>query len=218
MSFHSLGRSGLGRALLLSLAFHFLLLWPSPTTWQDTGPTPSLVATLRSGQEVRPVSPPLPRLSSSSDAVKPTLVPADHEAAATEPAPARVTAVPAGAAESSTVQAVTAAVAAPESQAGVDAEGLREYRLALARQARSFKRYPKRAEEAGWAGTAEVRISILENGQALEPKLQRSSGHALLDEAAIEMIRQALPATPVPPALRQQAFSIDLPVVFELAD
>jgi protein TonB len=100
----------------------------------------------------------------------------------------------------------------------VDAEGLRGYRLALAREARGYKRYPRQAEEAGWSGTAEVRVSVLEGGLAQEPRLLRSCGYAILDEAALEMLRRALPATPVPPVLRQRAFQIDLPVVFELPE
>lgn len=101
---------------------------------------------------------------------------------------------------------------------GLDAEGLRGYRLALARVARGHKRYPREATAAGWQGVAEVRVTVLEGGVPQEPKLLRSSGHAALDEAALEMLRHALPMTPVPPVLRQRAFTVDLPVVFELPE
>jgi len=101
---------------------------------------------------------------------------------------------------------------------GLDAEGLRGYRIELARVARAYRRYPRQAEEAGWQGTAELHITVLEGGIAQEPKLLHSSGHAVLDEAALAMLRQALPRTPVPPVLRQRAFVLDLPVVFELPE
>ena len=101
---------------------------------------------------------------------------------------------------------------------GLDAEGLRGYRIELARVARAYRRYPRQAEDAGWQGTAEVRVTVLEGGIAQEPKLLHSSGHPVLDEAALAMLRQALPQTPVPPVLRQRAFALDLPVVFELPE
>ncbi len=95
---------------------------------------------------------------------------------------------------------------------------MRGYRLALARAARGHRRYPREAAAAGWQGTTEVRVTVLEGGVPQEPKLIRSSGHEALDEAALDMLRHALPMTPVPPVLRQRAFTVDLPVVFELPE
>jgi protein TonB len=99
---------------------------------------------------------------------------------------------------------------------GVDADGLRSYRLALAREAKRHKRFPTRAIEAGWNGTAEVRILVSADGIAPDARLAKSSGHDVLDEAALDMLRNALPTTPVPPSLRGRTFVVDLPVVFEL--
>lgn len=111
------------------------------------------------------------------------------------------------------------ATTALASSAGIlDADGLRGYRLALASQARGHRRYPRQAEDAGWQGTAEVRVTVLAGGMAQDPELLHSSGHAVLDRAAVDMLRGALAVTPVPPVLRQQTFVIDLPVVFELAE
>ncbi len=101
---------------------------------------------------------------------------------------------------------------------GVDPEGLRHYRLALAREVRRYKRYPAQAIEAGWVGTVELRVSVRSGGIAQTAELARASGHPVLDEAALEMVRRALPATAIPPALQGQAFAIGLPVVFELPD
>ncbi|HZV55530.1 MAG TPA: TonB family protein [Rhodocyclaceae bacterium] len=92
------------------------------------------------------------------------------------------------------------------------------YRLALAREARRHKRYPVQAIDAGWGGTAEVRVAVRADGVAQSAALEKSSGHAVLDDAALDMLRHALTATPVPPALRGQAFAVNLPVVFELPE
>jgi periplasmic protein TonB len=99
---------------------------------------------------------------------------------------------------------------------GLDADGLRSYRLALAREARQHKRYPPQAIDAGWEGTAEIQVTLRAGGVAEGVRLTRSSGHAVLDEAALSMLGRALPATPVPPALRERTFAVNLPVVFEL--
>jgi len=110
-----------------------------------------------------------------------------------------------------------AVAALAAAQGSVDADGLRGYRLALAREARGHRRYPRQAEAAGWAGTAEVRVTV-SAGLAQDAELLRSSGHAVLDQAAVAMLRDALPTTPVPPILRHRDFVVDLPVVFELPE
>ncbi len=106
----------------------------------------------------------------------------------------------------------------PPAEAGVDANGLRQYRLGLAAAARRFKRYPPQAQENGWSGTAEVRVAIAANGVPQTPQLLRSSGHPLLDAAALDMIGNAALRTAVPASLRGQSFSVPLPVVFDLND
>jgi len=98
----------------------------------------------------------------------------------------------------------------------IDANGLRQYRLGLAAAARRFKHYPLQAQESGWRGTAEVSVAIAANGLAQSPRLLRSSGHPLLDAAALDMIGNAAQQTAVPASLRGQAFSVPLPVVFDL--
>jgi periplasmic protein TonB len=101
---------------------------------------------------------------------------------------------------------------------GLDPEGLRAYRLALARQAGGHKRYPAEAVEAGWAGIVMLRVLVRTGGVAGSVALVKSSGHNVLDDAALEIFGQAVLATPLPPALRERAFELILPVLFELPD
>lgn len=96
-------------------------------------------------------------------------------------------------------------------------EGVREYRLALAVQAKRYKRYPPRAMEAGIGGTAEVRISVAAAGRAAEILLSSSSGDETLDAAALEMMKRAAPRTAVPESLRDRSFAVDLPIIFDPA-
>lgn len=103
---------------------------------------------------------------------------------------------------------------------GLDAESLRSYRLALAREARRSRRYPARAIEAGWSGTVELRVSASPGLGAplVRVDLAKSSGYPVLDDAALEMMREALPSAAIPAPLRERAFSVDLPILFELPD
>ena len=98
----------------------------------------------------------------------------------------------------------------------LDADGVRQYRVSLAAAARSFTRYPALALASGWSGRAQVELAVAAGGAPQPPRLMDSSGHPLLDEAALKMIGRAAQVTVVPPSLRGRAFVVKLPVVFDL--
>jgi protein TonB len=99
---------------------------------------------------------------------------------------------------------------------GLNPDGLRAFRIALAAETQRFKHYPDRAIEGNWIGTTEMRISVTPGQTAPQAMVLKSSGYLLLDEAALEMMRKALPVTPIPLSLQDRAFTVDLPVVFDL--
>lgn len=98
----------------------------------------------------------------------------------------------------------------------LDADGIRAYRIDLARGARAHKRYPGIAQERGWAGTAEIRVAVSREGRLRQILLGRSSGHDVLDREAVEMMSRAAAAAPVPESLRGREFAVSMPVVFAL--
>lgn len=100
---------------------------------------------------------------------------------------------------------------------GLSADGLRRYRLSLAVQSRRFKRYPAQALASGWVGTAEIHLQVGSDGQGTAT-LSRSSGYVALDHAAQTMVEAGAQHTPVPEALRGKAFSVVLPVLFDISD
>ncbi|MDP2824839.1 MAG: TonB family protein [Sulfuritalea sp.] len=102
--------------------------------------------------------------------------------------------------------------------AGEALDGLRGYRLALATQARRFKRYPAQAMESGWAGSADIRVEVAGDGRPRAATVVRSSGHDLLDRAALAMIDAGALRARLPESLRGKAFAVVLPVVFNLDD
>lgn len=98
----------------------------------------------------------------------------------------------------------------------IDADGLRQYRLALAKEARRYKRYPALARERNWEGVVTVTISIPLPGALPLVSLGKSSGHEILDRQALEMIGQAVLAASLPESLRGKAVSVNLPVRYSL--
>jgi protein TonB len=220
------GQGGLAPALGASLALHLLLLWPDAMTGplQQAGTT--LSATLRAPvASVQPLVPasmatPQPRPPAGRQpAERPPVVAASERTQAADAVPPPLTF---SAGEPARQDVAPVAVAGGEAvaaaQAGIDADGVRAYRIELARGARAHKRYPSLARERGWSGTAEVRIDVSGEGRPRRVALARSSGHDLLDREAVDMLARAAADTAVPDALRGQTFAVRLPVVFDLEE
>jgi len=216
------GGSSLLPALMISLALHFLLLWPAalPRTGMETGQAP-LLATLRAEAVPEPSPPPAQRGTPVSGK-------ASHarSAAAEQPVAAAALARPAPAVLAEQAAASPGAAAADAARGmapaaageGPDAEGLRAYRIGLAREARAHRRYPPLARERGWTGTAEVRVDVSPGGQPWQVLLARSSGHEILDREAVLLMRNAAATTVLPDSLRGREFAVRMPVTFDIAE
>lgn len=112
----------------------------------------------------------------------------------------------------------TAAVRRESDERGPDLGALRQFRIAVALEARRFRRYPDLARRAGQAGTVEVRLAVAAGGRLRTVELGRSSGNATLDAAALDMMRQAVQRAILPDALRERDFTLLLPVLFEIEE
>ncbi|MBK7954757.1 MAG: TonB family protein [Candidatus Accumulibacter sp.] len=110
------------------------------------------------------------------------------------------------------------AAAAETRRAGVNADDLRQYRMALAIAARRFKHYPPLARERGWQGRVEVVVSVSAWQRAPAVLLIRSSGHVALDEQALAMLEQAAASTLLPESLQGRDLRVLLPIEFSLDD
>lgn len=230
-----------GRALILSAALHVLLLGSLAPRLDvpagATAPAEPLHATLRSAPSAatpapRPAvaAPPAPSLRTADVGVAARRPEAPAQASP-DPAPEFVRAdaeVISGSLAGMNVTGAIAAtpasgepapaMAAPLGRDGPDAAGLRQYRLALAGEARRFRRYPEEARRAGLAGTAEVRVTVAAAGIPRHAELSKSSGHAALDAAALEMLDRAAAHARLPVSLEGRDFAVLLPVVFEVQD
>ena len=100
----------------------------------------------------------------------------------------------------------------------VSAEGEREYRLNLSREARKFKRYPLLAREHGWEGVVVVAVVVSLVSTSPVVSLERSSGYDVLDRQALEMMQVAAKQAVLPAGMQGRRFGISLPVEYRLTD
>lgn len=215
-------------ALAASLFLHVLVLWPHVPRLLDRNAPPPLQATLVSPAPVplseaaavipsprRPA--PLPQAAADTSVPKATVVEPAAPVASSGAPPAAATRPFTPTASDAPPSGATVGAALSESSASGEAlDGLRGYRLAVASQARRFKRYPAQAMEAGWTGTAEVRVDVGADGRPRPASVTKSAGHELLDRAALTMIDAGALRARVPDSLRGKAFAVALPVVFNL--
>lgn len=108
--------------------------------------------------------------------------------------------------------------ASPPPQEGVSADDVTHYRFALGVAAKRFKRYPTLAKERGWEGTAEVALDFRRLNAEPAISLVGSSGRKILDDQALEMIRQAVRQTDLPDRLKGKEFRIRQEVSFSIDD
>lgn len=173
---------------------------------------PASGASRKASPAVAPVAGPAPRH-------EPTPVPAGPATPAIEEGGERAMAPPAQstAATSPSATPAPAADVAPPVGA-ISADSLRQYRIDLAVAARRFRVYPAVARARSWEGVAEVGLVLSPALSAPQLRLLRSSGHEVLDEAALRMLSRAVAATPLPDGLRGAGFELTLPVRFSLEE
>ena len=79
-----------------------------------------------------------------------------------------------------------------------------------------FGRYPRAAMDAGLKGRAVIRLEFAASGRMRGISVHESSGHSILDEAALDTVVDAVGATKIPGALKGREFSVDVPVLFKI--
>jgi protein TonB len=174
---------------------------PAPPAAEPTAPRPVVK---KQRPPARPMPAAVPKPRESEAVVTPARDPVAHVAAAL---PAAVGSAP----------AAGEPTAAPRpGDDALDLGSLAQFRLALIGTAKRYRLYPESAVERGWHGRVTVRLAFDADGAVAAALVRRSSGHATLDEQALEMLRKAAALTPVPPALRSREFAVEVPVVFEL--
>jgi len=225
-------------AIAASLAVHAMLLWWVPQ-WELEAPDAAhapIVATIEAETAAVPAAPPAPPMQQRPPVreIEP-LAPRPVERLRPSPrvehetpsmSPSTTPQVPAESeAEVQGEEGSSASLAAPEyapapkpGPPAIDPGSVDQYRVALNIAARKYRDYPRQARAREWDGRTTVRVRVDDDGTVREIVIARSSGHEILDQSALDMLRKAQRDTPIPAALRGQAFSVDVTVVFELKD
>lgn len=233
-------RSGVLRAALVaSILLHVAILlglpelieakrqawFPPPLSARLVQPPPPPPAQPepRKAEPAPVIAKPVPRAVPAPAKPKPAPAPAASESPRTEPviaapAPASSPATTAIDAVPAKVEPRPAAHAAAPAPAFDEAATVAQYRLALMQVAGGLKTYPRIAQENNWEGRVELRLTIGAGGNIGSLTVKRGTGYAVLDQAALDMLRRAQPKTPLPAGLRGREFTIEVPVVFGLND
>lgn len=191
------------------------------------------VETVKVRDETRPVKaaevpppppPPVKPVVKKPEPPKP-VEPAPQQVARAEPSPSPAPAesapapsVAGSAGQSGTQASSNAGPATSASQsAGGGMPGSSADYLALVQAwLERHKEYPRRAQLRRIEGTAVLRFVMDREGKLVSYRLERGSGHSVLDEAVREMIERASPFPPLPPEIQQANLELVVPVSFYL--
>jgi protein TonB len=119
---------------------------------------------------------------------------------------------PAPAVSEAPVQTAKAAASGPEVK--TDHRWLAE---SLWRRVGELKRYPSSARLNGQEGKVILKAVIRSDGHLIEVSVQKSSGHQILDAAAIEAVKLACPLH-MKHAVSKPEIVVSLPIVYSLAN
>ena len=98
--------------------------------------------------------------------------------------------------------------AAPSTKAAVGAAYLRAWRERI--EAVGNRDYPLASSRYGIYGDLRLLAAVRRDGTVARVEILASSGHAVLDEAAIRILREAAPFAPFPPALSAEADVLEI--------
>jgi len=114
--------------------------------------------------------------------------------------------------------AVDAAKPPPSTDApAVDRQALKRYASQLGELFASRQSYPRLAAARGWEGEVRLRLLIAATGAMLSVSVLQSSGHTVLDEHALALVRAAtLPPPPGNAASTAGELQIEVPILYTL--
>ena len=90
------------------------------------------------------------------------------------------------------------------------------YAAILLRWLERFRDYPRHARLRGIEGTVTLSLTLARSGSVIAAKIHATSGHAILDDAALAMARNADPFPPFPRIFALNRAEFLVPIVFAL--
>jgi len=100
-----------------------------------------------------------------------------------------------------------------------DDDALKEQiRAQLNYRIRFHRVYPRLAIRNAWQGQVDLGIHILANGRLVHIRILRSSGHSILDKAAMQSLQRVAVLPEAEDWLQGRDFDVILPVIYRLQD
>jgi protein TonB len=118
--------------------------------------------------------------------------------------------------ESAATPSKNAATSSSSTSTWDDSNVWDEYGRSLQRMVERNKKYPAIAIRRSLQGLAKVLVRFSSEGKALIVLIEKSTGHKVLDEQALEMVRKSLNDLPVPNKFKGREFKLTIPVDFKL--
>jgi protein TonB len=176
-------------------------------------PPPRVAKPAPTPKPERPVVAPVPapRAARAPDAVSPEAAPIEDGTGAGE----------AGAAESGPAHASTnGSIGASRNGngngsgglAGLDPAYVRRFLASLDRH----KQYPRAARARRLEGTTLLWMRMDRSGQVLASRVQRSSGHSVLDRAVLQAVQDANPLPALPASDARAQVELEVPIAFRM--
>jgi len=188
---------------------------PAPaaqTETQQAEPQPEYVPTpqLTPRIDIPPVNAPLPRDPITLPPPPPPLPARRTESVAAKPAaaalaPLAVTATGAG----------TGTSATPGNDPKAKQREADYFSLVSAHLNRR-KQYPREAKQARQQGVVTVRFTVDRGGNVSATSIKRSSGHALLDQATLDLLIRVSPLPRMPASMQRDSVTIAVPIEYSL--
>ena len=92
------------------------------------------------------------------------------------------------------------------------------YQYRLLQTGTRLRGYPPEARTRRLEGTVTISLHISAEGVLTRQSVVRSSGHAILDEHALDLLARAVPLTEIPSALQNRPFVVRIAVAFVLPE
>ncbi len=101
-----------------------------------------------------------------------------------------------------------------DASAGGMAGAEADYASVLLAWLERHKEYPRAAQQRRQQGVVLLYIAMDRDGRVIDSRIQKSSGHRLLDDAALAMLERAQPLPPMPDDMRKERLEFIVPVQF----
>lgn len=91
-----------------------------------------------------------------------------------------------------------------------------DYYALIAAHLNRRKSYPTEAKKARQEGVVTIRFTVNREGDVSAVSVKRSSGHALLDQVTIDLLRRVAPLPRMPASMARDSVTLSLPIDYSL--